>query len=219
MENKLATTQYPINKNIEKRWSPRAFKAEAPNQKELLSLLEAARWAPSSFNEQPWRFFIGVKGAGNTYDKIFKSLNEFNQEWAINAPILLLAVGKTHFSHNDAENKHYAYDTGAAMALLAVQAAEQGIYIHQMAGFSKEKAREIFSIPEGYVPVVTAAIGYPGDPEMLNQKQQKAETAPRKRKDIDEIVFQSSWGQPMKKGDEVTSMSLVLDSFERSAFV
>ncbi|MDO8860609.1 nitroreductase family protein [Haliea sp. E1-2-M8] len=200
MKHKDAQTQAPIDTQIRKRWSPRAFQAEAPPLDNLLTMLEAARWAPSCFNEQPWRFFLGLKGLGDTYSKIFDSLIEFNQEWAKHAPVLLLAVARTHFSANDKPNDHHAYDTGAAMSLLSLQAAEFDIYVHQMAGFDRDKAREKFAIPEGFLPLAAAAIGYRGDPQMLNERQQRTEAERRERKDWTETCFEGTWDNPLERG-------------------
>lgn len=199
MKHKEAQTQAPINSHIRKRWSPRAFLAEAPPLDKLFTMLEAARWAPSCFNEQPWRFILGVKSRGDSYHKIFDSLVEFNQEWARHAPVLLLAVARTHFSTNDKPNDHHAYDTGAAMSLLSVQAAEFDIYVHQMAGFDRDKARENFAIPEGFLPVAAAAIGYRGEPQILNEKQQRGEAKTRERKGWGETCFEGTWGTPLER--------------------
>lgn len=197
MKHKEAQTQVPINALVRKRWSPRAFRPEIPSIDNLLAMLEAARWAPSCFNEQPWRFFLGVQGRGDTYRKIFDALIGFNQEWARHAPVLLLAVARTSFSANDKPNDHHAYDTGAAMALLSLQAAEFDIYVHQMAGFDKDKAREYFAIPDGFLPVAAAAIGYRGEPAMLSEKQQRAEAEIRARRDWKETCFEETWDNPL----------------------
>lgn len=193
--DKKAKTKYPIAENLAKRWSPRAFTDQVPSDDQLASLLEAARWAPSSFNEQPWRFIIGVAGKGEGHKKINESLVEFNQDWASHAPVLLMVCAKERFSHNDKENKHYMYDCGAAMSNLCTQATELGLYVHQMAGFSADKARELLNVPEGYKPITAAAIGYIGDPSQLNEKNEKSEKAERKRKDLDEISFEGEWGK------------------------
>ena len=199
MKHKDAQTHAPINTLIRTRWSPRAFQAEAPPLEKLITMLEAARWAPSCFNEQPWRFILGIKDRGDSYRKIFDSLIGFNQEWARQAPVLLLAVAKTHFSANDKPNDHHAYDTGAAMGFLSLQAAEFDIHVHQMAGFDSDRAQENFAIPDGFRPMAAAAIGYRGDPQMLNEKQQRTEEAARQRKDWNETCFEGSWDNPLAR--------------------
>lgn len=199
MKHKEAQTQAPINTLIRTRWSPRAFQAEAPPFDNLVTMLEAARWAPSCFNEQPWRFILGIKDRGDSYRKILDSLIGFNQEWARHAPILLLAVAKARFSANDKPNDHHAYDTGAAMGFLSLQAAEFDIHVHQMAGFDSDRARENFAIPDGFQPLAAAAVGYRGEPQMLNEKQQRAEVEKRERRDWKETCFEDTWGKPLER--------------------
>lgn len=192
-EIKKANTEYNIHPLITNRWSPRAFLPDKEvSREQLLKLFDAARWAPSSFNEQPWRFIVGRKGEEN-YDKIFETLVEFNQQWTKNAPVLLLACGKRTFSKNGKDNRHYRYDTGAAMTTLAFQATADGLFIHQMAGFKPDKAREIFNIPEDYEAIAACAIGYKGDPDMLEDKNKESETTERSRKSLEEIVFEGDW--------------------------
>lgn len=193
----MNTTQEAIQilNVIENRRSPRAFDPErAVGQESLERLFEAARWAASSYNEQPWRFLVGVKREGEGWNKIFDSLGEFNQAWAKHAPVLILACVKKQFSQNGAENKHARYDLGQAMAHFALQATEEGLFLHQMAGFSADKARETFRIPEGFEPVTAVALGYLGKKEQLPEKLQAAEGAARKRKPQEEwVFFQDQW--------------------------
>lgn len=190
---KKANTKHDIHPLIKNRWSPRAFdKTKEVSDEQLRKLFDAARWAPSSFNEQPWRFIVGKKG-DKSYDKIFATLGEFNQQWTENAPVLLLACGKKTFSKNSKDNRHYKYDTGAAMTTLAFQATDDGLFIHQMAGFDPDKARELFHIPEDFEAVAACAIGYKGDPDILDDKNKKSETTERSRKPLEEIVFHTNW--------------------------
>lgn len=184
---------------ILERWSPRAYEDKPVSGAALEKVFEAARWAPSSFNEQPWRFFVGVKGS-ETYDKIASVLVPFNREWATHAPVLILGVAKSRFSHNDSPNGFAAHDLGAATAYLVLQAAASGLHAHQMAGFDQAKAREIFKIPEGYLVGSVTALGYLGEPATLANKDQHAgEVAPRTRKPLNEIVL-SEWDEPAKLG-------------------
>ena len=189
---KTALTVYPINDLIKKRWSPRAFSAEPVSRKQVFQLLEAARWAASSYNDQPWRFVIGLKGEP-TYEKIFGTLGEFNQAWAANAPVLLLACAAKTNSRGGF-NRHHAYDTGQAVANLSIQAMDMGLYLHQMAGFSQEKAIKVFTIPEDIEPMAAIAIGYIGDPDILSDSAKKSELSPRSRKDFEEFCFENQWG-------------------------
>lgn len=191
---KRAKTETMILENIEKRWSPRAFDPSKTISKEqLLRLLNAARWAASSYNEQPWRFIIGIKGEGDSWDKLFSCLGEFNQQWAKNAPLLMLACGKKNFSKNQKPNHHYAYDVGQAVATLAIQATGDGLYLHQMAGFSPQQAKETFSIPEEFEAITAIAVGYQGKEEELPEKLQEQEEAPRSRKPLEEICYINEW--------------------------
>lgn len=180
------------------RWSPRAFADRDVSAADLKTIFEAGRWAPSSYNEQPWRFFVGHRGS-ETYDKILDALVPFNQEWARSAPVLILGVAKTRFSHNDTPNNYATHDLGAAMALMAVQATALGLAAHQMAGFDWGKAREVFGIPETYAMGSVMAIGYHGELSDLPEKFQAQEQAPRSRKPLSEIVL-SDWEQPADLG-------------------
>lgn len=189
---KKPDTPYDLHPLIAQRWSPRAFSDKPVTKENILKLFDAARWAASSFNEQPWRFLIGMKG-DDSYNKILDTLVEFNQQWARNAPVLIISCGKKTFSKNGKPNRHYAYDTGQAMANLALQATADGLHIHQMAGFSREKVVELFSIPEDFEPLAACALGYLGDPSILDEKSQRSETSARSRKSLDEIVFSEEW--------------------------
>lgn len=180
------------------RWSPRAFADRDVSSADLKTIFEAARWAPSSYNEQPWRFFVGHRGS-ETYDKIFDALVPSNQAWAKSAPVLILGVTKTRFSHNDTPNNYAAHDLGAAMALMAVEATALGLAAHQMAGFDWAKARELFAIPETYAMGSVMALGYQGELTDLPEKFQAQEQAPRSRKPLSEIVL-SDWDRPADLG-------------------
>ena len=141
------------------RWSSRAFSDRAVSDADLHRSFEAARWSPSAYNEQPWRFVVGRQGSA-THKAIFESLIGFNQEWAGRAPVLILGVARSTFSHNGAANAYALYDLGAATALLTLQAAELGLTSHQMAGFDHDKARKLLAIPEDYLPRHLASVGY-----------------------------------------------------------
>ena len=166
---KLAPAESPIHDLIRERWSPRAF-ADKPIPHDILrSLFEAARWAPSSNNEQPWAYLVATKDDSENYAKTLGVLVEFNASWAKNAPVLALAVAKLTFAKNNASNRNAPYDLGAATAYLSVEAISRGIFVHQMAGFDPQKARQVFEIPAGWDAFAALAIGYPGDPESLPQ--------------------------------------------------
>jgi nitroreductase len=177
------------------RWSPRSFSDREVSHEDLVKVFEAARWAASSYNEQPWRFLVGIRGS-ETYRKIFDSLMALNQAWAKAAPVLILGVAKTKFSHSDAPNRVALYDLGAAASYLTLQAAAIGLATHQMGGFNAETARKSFEIPEDYLIGAVIALGYQGEPAALpNPQFVEHEVAPRQRKSLSEIVF-SEWGTP-----------------------
>jgi len=192
---KPANNDHPINEFSRERWSPRAFSGNPVQTRLIASLLEAARWAPSANNEQPWRFIIGFKG-DDTWDKLFDTLVGWNQQWAGDAPLLLLVVGQEHYTSNGKKNDWVAYDCGQAMAHITVEATRLGLYTHQMGGFSAEKAVELFEIPEGNKPLAVMAVGYYGNPETLPEEQKEREKASRERKELKEFVFSGKFGEP-----------------------
>ena len=183
---------------ILERWSPRAFADRDVSAADLKTVFEAGRWAPSSYNEQPWRFFVGHRNS-ETYKKILDSLVPFNQDWAKHAPVLILGVARTRFSHNDSPNNYAGHDLGAAMGFMALQAAALGLSAHQMAGFDWVKAREAFEIPENYAMGSVMALGFQGELADLEDKFQAQEQSPRSRKPLSEIVF-SAWDTPSELG-------------------
>lgn len=193
---KIAKTDIPIFDLFKERWSPRSFRNQPLEHDKLIRIFEAARWSASSFNEQPWRFVIGEQGKGESYNKIFSTLAEGNKVWCKHAPFLMLIIAKQTFSHNGKPNHHAIYDCGQAAAYISMQALKEGIYVHQMAGFSVAKARKLFEIPEDFLPVTAMAAGYPGEPEILPENLQKSETAPRNRRDLATLVFGNIWSRP-----------------------
>ena len=193
--DKPATTDYPVHELIRGRWSPRAF-ADQPIAPEVLrSLFEAARWAPSSANEQPWSFIVATKDDTATHAKLLSTLAESNQVWAKNAPLVGIAVSKLTFARNGNPNRNAFYDTGAAMAYLTMETTSRGLFVHQMGGFDPRKATELFSIPAGWEPIAAFTIGYPGDPQSLPETLRERELSPRTRKPLSEFVMSGSWGQ------------------------
>ncbi|HMM12385.1 MAG TPA: nitroreductase family protein [Bacteroidales bacterium] len=193
---KMARPDYPIMPLIAGRWSPRAFDGRPVENEKLQRIFEAARWAPSSSNEQPWRFIVGFKG-DEVYDKIFSTLVEFNRLWAGTAPVLFLAIAKTSSGKNPEKmNKAATYDLGQAMAYLTLQAMNEGLYVHQMGGFDVEMAGELFDLPVDYKVVTANTIGYIGNPDMLHPNLKVMENSPRERKPLSAFVFGQSLGQP-----------------------
>ena len=196
IERKVARPDYPVLDVIKRRWSPRAFADRDVEPEKLRSLLEAARWAPSSFNEQPWRFILARRSEEESYERLLQCLNEKNQRWAQHAPVLMLTAARRRFSHSGRENRHAWHDVGLAMGSLLAQATELDLYVHQIAGIRPERAREAFGIPEAFEPVVGVAVGYVGEPAMLSEKRRKQEVRERRRRPLNETVFSGSWGEP-----------------------
>lgn len=193
---KPADNEYPIHDLIKNRWSPRAFSDEPIEDDTLCSLFEAARWAPSCYNDQPWFFVVGQnQSSQDVYEDLLDCLVEENQTWASGAPVLALSVARTQFDFNGKPNRHALHDVGLAVENLVIEALDHGLYVHQMAGFVEAKARTKFDIPEQHEPVAGLAIGYPGDPDQLSEDKQEAEKSPRERKPLDEMVFGNSWNE------------------------
>jgi nitroreductase len=195
--HKPAITQTPINDIIANRWSPRAYDAgKKVTQTQIIALLEAARWAPSCFGDQPWRFIVWDKNQdAQAWQQAFDCIVPSNQTWAKDAPVLVLICADTLFSHNQTPNKWAQYDTGAAAVSLCLQATSMGLVTHQMGGFNGDKTREAFSIPAQYNPISMLAVGYEGDPNNLPDDLKARELAERKRKPIGELFFNSVWGK------------------------
>jgi len=191
---KPAPTEFPIHDLLARRWSSRAFDERPVDVATLKSLLEAARWAPSSNNEQPWRFIVATKNHEPEWNRLFNCLMEGNRKWAFRAPVLILSVVSMHFENGGQSNRHAFHDVGLATENLVLQATASGLTTHQMAGFDVEKARVDLKIPMGYEPVVMMAIGYPGDPAVLPERLQERERQPRKRQPIHDRMFLGQWG-------------------------
>ncbi len=174
------------------RWSPRAFSPESLCVEEIASLFEAARWAPSCFNEQPWLFIYAVSEADRA--RFLTALVEKNQAWARRAPLLLFVLARRRFNHSGKENRHAPFDAGAAWVCLAFQARKLGLYAHGMAGFSKERAYEVLEVPEEDYDILAAvAVGRHGNPGDL-PPELAAKESPNDRKPPDEIADEGRFG-------------------------
>ena len=192
--HKPAVTEVALHELIRNRWSPRAF-AEKPVPREVLrSLFEAARWAPSSNNEQPWAYLVATKDEPENFAKMLGVLVEFNAGWAKHAPVLALSVAHLKTHREAKPNRVALHDVGSATAQLTFEANARGLQVHQMAGFDGEKARQTFAIPADWEPVAAIAIGYPGNPESLPDKLRERELAARTRKPLGEFVMTGNWG-------------------------
>lgn len=190
--NKPTDNQYPLQSDIQARWSPYAF-AETPlTTAELGSIFEAARWAPSAYNEQPWRFVIASKDADpDTYAVIFGSMIDWNKMWTATAPILIAVVAKKTFSHDGSANPWGPYDAGQAAAYLSLQATSMGLYTHQMAGFDPTALTEGLDLSDDYAPVALIALGHLGNPDTLpiDPLKDKHNDVTRSRKPLSEVVL------------------------------
>lgn len=188
--------EYPVHELIAKRRSGRAFSSKLLDAPTIGSLLEAARWAASASNEQPWSFVVTEKQKPSRHGRLVGCLVEFNAEWAQHAPLLILSIARLNFASTGKPNRHALHDVGQAAANLATQATAMGLIAHQMAGFDVQKARNEFAIPEDHEPAAVIAVGYPGDPADLPDKLRQRELAPRQRRPLRVFVFSGTWGQP-----------------------
>jgi nitroreductase len=200
MHPKPAATCVKIHDIIGNRWSPRAIDAHKPvSPDDLLALLEAARWASSCFNDQPWRFVVCNKSTDATsWENALAVLAEKNQRWAKNAPVLMLAVAMANFNHNGNPNRWSMYDTGAASASLCLQASALGLVVHQMGGFDADKARAVFGLPADCTPMAMMAVGFQAEADILDEDFKAAEVAERSRADLSTHFYAGKWGAGIK---------------------
>jgi nitroreductase len=199
MTTKPAKTSAPIHELIAHRWSGRAFDRARPVSREhLTSLLEAARWAPSCFNDQPWRYIVFDRFRNEAaWKRGFNCLGEWNQNWAGNAPILMISIADGSFQRTGKPNRWGPHDTGAASALLCLQATALGMMAHQMGGFDARKAHETFDIPEHYTCMAMIAVGYAAAADTLASEELRGlERAARERRTLGECFFDGDWGRP-----------------------
>lgn len=180
---------HDVHELIRKRWSPRVFAARPVDEETILTLLEAARWAASSGNGQPWRFIYAAQADADRFGKLFDCLNEGNQEWAGAAPVLILALAKTRSERSGRPNRWALYDLGLAIGNLTTQATALDLYVRNMAGFSAERARQHFALPDDIEPVVMIAAGYLGDLDQLPEEIKQRELAPRERRPLAELIL------------------------------
>lgn len=196
-DRKTAQPDHDILDIFAERWSPRAFADRPVEPEKLRRMLEAARWTMSSRNEQPWRYVVASRDEDpEAYQDVLRCLMEGNQEWAQNAPVLMLSFYKTTFSRNERPNRCAPHDLGAASAALTLQATAMDLYVHQMAGIHKDVVRETYDLPDDVEPMAGLAVGYLGDPNMLSEQRQDSERSPRSRTPLDEFVFGDTWGSP-----------------------
>jgi nitroreductase len=191
---KQAAPDYPIHELIAKRWSPYAFADRPVAVDDLQSLFEAARWAASSYNEQPWRYIVATKDKPAEFERLLSCLVEGNQPWAKTAPVLALGCTSLRFALNGKPNAAAVHDLGLASAMLSFEATARGLCVHQMIGILPDKAREIYQIPPDAQAVTSLAIGYLGRPDSLPEAYRGRDLSPRKRRPLPEFVFSGQWG-------------------------
>ena len=194
--SKTASPDHPIHELISKRWSPYSYSNRPVPPADLLSIFEAARWAASSFNEQPWRYIVATRDQPDDYNRILSCLLEGNRTWAEQAPVLALGCIRQTFSRNNKPNRVAQHDLGLASASLSFEATSRGVYVHQMAGLMPDKARAVFAIPDGFEAVTGLTLGYraeagAGDPGLLARDER-----PRTRRPLGDFVFGGRWGSP-----------------------
>ena len=196
---KPALTQVAIHELLARRWSGRAFDPQRPvGREQLIALLEAARWAPSCYGDQPWRFVIWQRSEDEAgWQHAIACLSPGNQSWAANAPVVLLVSADTLFRHNGQPNRHAQYDCGAAAENLCLQAVAQGMMAHQMGGFDADRVRELAGVPARCVPMAMVALGYAAAADSLPDDLRERELAPRQRLVLGELCFAGTWGRPV----------------------
>jgi nitroreductase len=195
-EAKRPRLDHSVHDLIARRWSPYGFDDRPVPEEDLLSLFEAARWAPSSFNEQPWRYIVANRHDAAEFDRLLSCLTEGNQKWARHAPVLALGIVKRDFTRNGKPNKAAHHDLGLASAHLTFEATARDLFVHQMVGIVPERARELYDIPEDHEAFTALAIGRLGHaPGKLAERDTKTRT----RRPLQEFVFSGSFGVPLQR--------------------
>jgi nitroreductase len=197
---KKATPDHPIHELLSERWSPYAFSDQPVDSADLASLFEAARWAASSYNEQPWCFCVATKREPAEFDRILSCLVPANQAWARAAPVLVLGIVQLRFSRTGMDNRAAAHDLGLASANLVFEATARGLSVHQMIGILPDRARELYRIPPHAEALTALAIGYNAPAGELPEELRERDLAPRQRKATSQFVFSGTWGQPLATG-------------------
>ena len=191
-----AQTDYPVHDLIANRWSPYSFAARSVNDNDLRSIFEAAHWAPSSFNEQPWRYIIAKKENQAAFNKLLSCLTERNRLWASHAPVLVLAITSLKLARNNKSNRAATHDLGLASANLSLEATARGLSVHQMIGIEPDKARQCYEVPADFEIFTAIAIGYAAKPaDRLTEFADRDQTR-RPRKPLNEILFENRWEEP-----------------------
>ncbi len=192
---KRASADHPIHDLIADRWSPYGFSNRPVSDEVLRSLFEAARWAASSYNEQPWAYILATRDDPAGFARLLSCLVEANQAWAKAAPVLALGCTRLTFSGNSQPNTVALHDLGLASGNLCLEATARGLLVHQMAGILPDKARELYHVPEGVHILTALAIGHAADPATLAEQLRSRDLAARTRKPLAEFVFGETWGK------------------------
>lgn len=198
---KEAKLDHPIEGLLARRWSPCAFAERDVAADDLAGILEAARWAPSAYNEQPWRYLLARRSDPEAFAKLLSCLVEGNQVWAKHAPVLLIGIAITTFARNGKPNRAAAHDLGLAAGNICVEATARGLFVHQMIGIVPERVRELYGLPEEAEPLTAIAIGHLGEGSDLPPPLQQRDRSPRARRPVTEFVFEGSWERPARLGD------------------
>jgi nitroreductase len=197
---KIATPDHPINELLSRRWSPYAFSDRPVLDADLRSVFEAARWAASSYNEQPWSYLVATKADPSAFDLLLSCLVEGNRAWAVAAPVLAIGCTSLVFARNGQPNAAAIHDLGLASASLTLEATARGLSAHQMIGILPDRVREVYAVPESVRPLTGLAIGYAADPSSAPEKLRERDLTPRARKPLAAFVFAGKWGAAASVG-------------------
>ena len=201
MIEKKAATDVPIHDLLASRWSPRAYDPDRRVEREKLhAVLEAGRWAPSCFGDEPWRYLVWDRARDPAgWQQALDCLVEGNRKWAKNAPVFMLSCAGSRFGADGSPNRWGAHDTGMASLSMALEAVAHGLVVHQLGGFDADRARTAFDIPAEYTPMAMIALGYLAPLDVLDERTREKELRPRVRAPLGERYFEGGWG----KGVEV----------------
>lgn len=195
MPDRTAKTDHPVHQLVAARWSPYAWAERSVDPDDLLALFEAARWAASSYNAQPWRYIVARREDEGSFAQLLSTLVEGNQAWAKHAPVLAIGLTRPTFERNGKPNKAAEHDLGLAAGNLSLEATARGLAVHWMIGIQPERVREVYGVPDEFEPLTGLAIGYAGEPGQLPESLRSRDTAPRERKPLAELVFSGAWGR------------------------
>lgn len=198
MHIKSVVPDHPVHALVTARFSPYAWADRSVEEADLAALFEAARWAASSYNEQPWRFIVARREAPEAHARLLSTLVEGNQVWARSAPVLAIGLISTRFARNDKPNKAAHHDLGLAAGNLSFEATARGLAVHQMIGIEPDRVREVYAVPDEIEPLTALAIGYAGEPETLEEGLRERDLTARTRRPLNDFVFEERFGQSAK---------------------